>query len=371
MTAVAQPLAGPDGWTALTLPRALPAALGMGALLKGSLCMVEGRRAWLSPVAGDLTLLEPMLAYDGLLEAAQAMLPVPACIGHDLHPDFHSTRAAAALGRPRLGVQHHHAHILATAWERGETGPVLGLALDGFGLGSDGGAWGGELLRVEGAGFARLGHLTPLAQPGGDAAARAPWRMAAAALQALGRGDDIPARFADQPQAAGVAQMLARGVNCPATSSAGRLFDAACGLLGVCPIADFEGQAPMALEALADAPEVMPGGWRIAGGVLDLMPLLDRLTGLEACAGANLFHGTFAAACADWVLRAAGETGLQTVALGGGVFFNRVLTGALCRRLRAAGLSVLCPALLSPGDAGLSFGQAIAAALQAEAAGAC
>lgn len=369
MTALAQPGAGPDGWTELTLPRALPVALGMGALLKGSLCMVEGPRSWLSPVVGDLTLLEPMLAYDGLLEGARAM--APARVGHDLHPDFHSTRAARTLGRPCLGVQHHHAHILATAWEHGETGPVLGLALDGFGLGSDGGAWGGELLRVEGTGFARLGHLAPLAQPGGDAAARAPWRMAAAALQALGRGDEIPVRFAGQPQAVGVARMLARGVSCPATSSAGRLFDAACGLLGVCPTADFEGQAPMALEALADAPEVMPGGWRIAGGVLDLMPLLDRITGLEARAGANLFHGTFAAACADWVLRAAGETGLHTVALGGGVFFNRVLTGALCRRLRAAGLSVLCPERLSPGDAGLSFGQAIAAALHAEAAGGC
>ena len=360
-----------EGWTGLTLPRALPTALGMGALLKGSLCVIRGARAWLSPVAGDLTTLKAVQDYDGLLAQARAALPMPACAGHDLHPDFHSTRAARALGAPLLGVQHHHAHIVATAWEHGETGPVLGLALDGFGLGPDGGAWGGELLRVAGADFSRLGHLAPLPQPGGDAAARAPWRMGAAALHALGRDGEIAARFADQPQAAGVAQMLDREVNCPMTSSAGRLFDAACGLLGVCPVAEFEGQAPMALEALADAPEVMPGGWRIADGMLDLAPLLDRLSRMEARAGANLFHGTLAAALADWLRCAARDTGLRTVALGGGVFLNRVLTGALCARLSEAGLTFLCPERLPAGDGGLAFGQAVAAALHAETKGVC
>ena len=369
MTEAAAVTPVPDGWTELLLPRALPAALGMGALLKGSLCALRGARAWLSPVAGDLTTLEAVRDYDRLLQQARAIPPALACAGHDLHPDFHSTRAARALGCPALGVQHHHAHIVATAWEHGETGPVLGLALDGFGLGSDGGAWGGELLRVEGAGVSRLGHLAPLPQPGGDAAARAPWRMGAAALHALGRRDEIAARFADQPQAAGVAQMLAQGVNCPPTSSAGRLFDAACGLLGVCPVAGFEGEAPMALEALADAPVAMPGGWRISGGVLDLLPLLDRLPGLAPRDGANLFHGSLTAALADWTLAAARETGLRTVALGGGVFLNRVLTAALTSRLQAEGLTVLRPERLSPGDAGLAFGQAVIAALHAETMG--
>lgn len=366
MTAAAQVRSGLDGWAELPLPRTLPQVLGMGALLKGSLCAVQDDRAWISPVAGDLTLLDPMLAYDRLVREVCAALPAPACAGHDLHPDFHSTRAARALGCPTLGVQHHHAHVLATAWEHGEAGPVLGLAFDGFGLGADGGAWGGELLRVDGAGFSRLGHLAPLPQPGGDAAARAPWRMGAAALHVLGRGGEIPARFADQPQAAGVARMLARGVNCPPTTSAGRLFDAACGLLGICPVARFEGEAPMALEALADAPEAMPGGWRLAGGVLDLLPLLDRLPGLDPRGGANLFHGTLAAALANWACAAAARSGLRTVALGGGVFLNRVLTEDLSRRLRAEGLTVLRPERLSPGDAGLSFGQAIAAALHCE-----
>jgi hydrogenase maturation protein HypF len=341
----------------------------MGAALKASLCVIRGDRAWLSPPAGDLSDLDALEGYEQLLAEARAAAPAPACAGHDMHPDFPSTRAAQALGCPTLAVQHHHAHVLATTWEHGEEGPVLGLALDGFGLGTDGAAWGGELMRVDGLGAERLGRLAPLPQPGGDAAARAPWRMAAAALHALGRGDEIAARFAGQPLAAGVARMLAAGLACPPTSSAGRLFDAACGLLGVCPVAEFEGQAPMALEALADAPAVMPGGWRVAGGVLDLLPLLDRLTGLAPRDGANLFHGTLAAALAEWVGRAAATTGLTTVATGGGVFLNRVLRDALAGHLAAAGLHVLWPERLPAGDAGLAFGQAVAAALHAEGAG--
>jgi hydrogenase maturation protein HypF len=341
----------------------------MGAALKASLCVIRRDRAWLSPPAGDLSELDALQRYERLLAEARAAAPAPACTGHDIHPDFPSTRAAQALGCPTLAVQHHHAHILATAWEHGVEGPVLGLALDGFGLGTDGAAWGGELMRVDGPGFERLGHLAPLPQPGGDAAARAPWRMAAAALHALGRGDEIAVRFADQPLAAGVTRMLAAGLACPPTSSAGRLFDAACGLLGVCPVAEFEGQAPMALEALADAPAVMPGGWKIASGVLDLLPLLDRLSSLSRRDGANLFHGTLAAALAEWVERAATKTGLTTVATGGGVFLNRVLRNALAGHLAATGLRVLWPERQPTGDAGLAFGQAVAAALHAERAG--
>lgn len=359
--------AAPIPDTVLALPRALPVTLGMGAYLKASLCRIEGQEARVTPDAGDLGTLDAVERYDARLAGLLADAAAPVMAGHDLHPDFHSTRAAATLGCPALAVQHHHAHTLATQWEHGHEGPVLGLSLDGFGLGPGGESWGGELLLVDGPVFRRIGHLAPMPQPGGDVAAREPWRMAAAALWRLGRGDEIATRFADRPHAALLRQMLDRGLNAPETSSCGRLFDAACGLLGVRPVAEFEGQAPMELEAMATAPAVMAGGWHLDAGVLDFAPLLARLAGLDAMQGANLFHGTLAAGFAEQVLAARAATGIATVALGGGCFLNRVFTAALTDRLTRAGIAVLRPARLSPGDAGLSFGQAIAAALHAEA----
>ena len=367
MKAVARQFTPDPVAVTVVLPRRMPRVLGMGAHLKASICLIEGDAAMITAPAGDMETLEAVKTYEGLLAGMQARATGPvACIAHDLHPDFHSTRLATTMGQACLAVQHHHAHIAATVAEHGLDGPVLGLALDGFGLGDDGTAWGGELLWVDGTQYRRLGHLKPLAQPGGDIAARQPWRMAAAALHGLGRGDQIATRFADQPLAGMLAQMLDKRLNCPQTSSAGRLFDAACGLLNVCPVAEFEGQAPMALEALTDAPEVMQGGWHLIGGVLDFAPLLAQLPGRSPRDGANLFHGTLAAGLADWVLHARAETGLDAVALGGGCFLNRVLTGRLETALQAAGMIVLKPIRLSPGDAGLSFGQAMIAALTLE-----
>jgi hydrogenase maturation protein HypF len=211
---------------------------------------------------------------------------------------------------------------------------------------------------VEGGELIRRGHLAALAQPGGDAAAREPWRMAAAVLQALGRGDEIPRRFADRPGAKVIAQMLEKGVNCPPTSGAGRWFDAAAGLLGLRPVQSYEGQAPMELEGLVTAPEILPGAWHIADGVLDLLPLLAALIDREPVAGANLFHGTLVAALADWIEQAAAATGLRTVALAGGCFLNAVLSEGLARALAARGLTPLLAHALPPNDGGVSLGQA-------------
>ena len=352
--------------TVIDLPRALPVVLGMGAYLKASLCRIEGTSATILPTVGDLGTFEAVEAYESDLRDVLAQ-GAPRMAAHDLHPDFHSTRAAARLGCPTLPVQHHHAHTLATQWENGLEGPILGLSLDGFGLGPNGESWGGELLRVDGSDWCRIGHLATLPQPGGDIAAREPWRMAAAALWRMGRGGEIAARFADQPHADLLPHVLERRLNTQDTSSCGRLFDAACGLLNLHPVSDFEGQAPMALEALATAPEIMAGGWTLSDdGVLDLLPLLDRLTGLDAAKGANLFHGTLAAGFAAQVGAAAAATGIDRVALGGGCFLNRVFTAQLVGLLEADGISVVRPRQLSPGDAGLSFGQAIAAALTVE-----
>lgn len=346
----------------IALPRAMPPVLGVGAFLKNAVCFIEGDQARLSRDLGDLDNADSCLAFEA---AVAAMLngTAPKLVAHDLHPDIHSTRHAAALGWPLFPVQHHHAHVTAIMAEHGISEPVLGLALDGFGLGPNNQAWGGELLRVDAAGYRRLGHLYPLRQPGGDAAARQPWRMGAAALHALGRGDDIAARYAAHAGAAMIGAMLERGINSPATSSAGRLFDAACGLLGVVPVARFEGEAAMALEKMAHTPRVLGGGWRIVDGVLDMRPLLGRLTERTADEGAEVFHGTLIAALAAWAAKAAEATGLRHVALGGGCFLNRVLREGLTAALAEQNLNALCANRLTPGDGALSLGQAWAAAL--------
>ncbi len=351
------------------LPRSVAPVLAVGAFLKNTVCLAHGSQAVLSADNGNLETAAAILAFEAAAERLSARVR-PAVIAHDLHPDFPSTRyaeaLAASLGVAAVPVQHHHAHVAAVMAEHGLAEPVLGLTLDGFGLGPDNQAWGGEMLCVDAAGYRRLGHLAPLRQPGGDVAAREPWRMGAAALHALGRGDEIASRFADRPGAGVIAQMLACGVNAPLTSSAGRLFDAACGLLGVKPVARFEGEAPMALEAMVRRPVADPGGWTLADGVLDMRPLLARLTALDPETGADLFHGTLAAALADWVVCAVETTGLRTVALCGGCFFNTVLSTELAGLLAGQGVRTIRGQRLDPGDRAISLGQAWAVGMARE-----
>ena len=373
---------------------ALP-ILALGAWFKHAACLLERDRARFGPNLGDLDNAD---ACRGVEPAAEALLAQAdgrvRAVAHDLHPDFHSTRVAAALaarlGVPAICVQHHHAHVGAVLAEHGrfDARPVLGLALDGVGLGTDGEAWGGELLWVAGARFVRLGHLRPLRLPGGDRAAREPWRMAAALLHACGRGDEIAGRFATQPAAAMLGQVLARPALCPATSSLGRHFDAAAALLGLCEVMQTEAEAAIALEQLAArsaAPTVSPADWQITQATathscadpssetsppvgalppdvtlqLDLHPLLLRLADEpDAGRGAACFHATQAAALTEWVATARHLTGCDTVVLSGGCLHNRLLSAALHASLPARDFAVLGARRLSPGDAGLALGQA-------------
>jgi hydrogenase maturation protein HypF len=290
----------------------------------------------------------------------------PAVVAHDLHPDFYSTRMAvrfaAERGLPAIGVQHHHAHIAAVVAEHRLQSPVLGIALDGVGLGDDGGVWGGELLRVDGARSQRIGHLRELPLPGGDRAAREPWRLAAGVLHLLGRAEEIVQRF-NEPAAPTVRQMLQQGLNAPPTSSMGRWFDAAAGLLGVRSRQSYEGQAPMLLEGLASrhgAVEPLADGWTIdAEGRLDLLPLAAALLEISGPArGAALFHATLVEALADWVLRACREQRLGTAVFGGGCFMNEILSRGLRARLVTAGLTVFEAVQAPANDGGLALGQA-------------
>jgi hydrogenase maturation protein HypF len=358
----------------IKLAQSGPAVLATGAYLKNAVCVTRGDEAFLSQHVGDLDNAATRVALEGAIAHLLDVLQVePERVAHDLHPDFHSTRFAARFASERgiacIAVQHHHAHIAAVAAEHRREGPLLGLALDGVGLGKDGSAWGGELLLVDGAKLERLGHLAPLALPGGDRAAREPWRMAAALLHALGRGAEIARRFAE-PAAAQLARLLERGTSCPPTTSAGRWFDAAAGVLGIRARSAYEGQAAMLLEGAAAAHgPVAPleDGFRLReDGVLDLLPLgAALLDERDAGRGAALFHATLACALAEWAKRSARANGIDRVALGGGCFMNRVLTGDLRRRLEAAGLEVLEAREAPPNDGGLALGQA-AVALAAE-----
>lgn len=355
-----------------------PPVLACGAWLKNTACLVQGDQVLWSPLHGDLgdpqSCLDLAASLDALLACADV---TPQAIAHDLHPDFYSSQLAVTLAEqlnvPAVAVQHHHAHIAALMAEHGLDGPVLGLALDGVGLGSDGAAWGGELLWVASDAWRRLGYLLPLPLPGGDVAAREPWRLAAAALHLLGRDAEILSRLGPlvgQQSANTVAQMLARNLNCPPSSGAGRWFDAAAGILGISVRQQFEAEAAIALERLAaeylatHAEPAIDGLWQIrADGVLDLQPLLTRLfelaDGARSAEGAALFHLTLAAALADWIER---QSTTLPVLLGGGCFANRLLSARLTQRLTAKGLAVFSAQAVSCGDAGLALGQAWVAA---------
>lgn len=346
----------------IRLAREMPPLLAVGGHLKNTVTVTRGFEAFVSQHVGDLSSGESVRFFEQTIAHLLGVLEVePVAVAHDAHPDFASTRFADSSPWRAIPVQHHHAHVGAIAAEHGIEGPLLGLVLDGYGYGADGGNWGGELLLCDEARFTRVGHLAPLRMPGGDVAAREPWRMAAAALHALGRGGEIARRFADQRHAAAIAGLIARA---PLTSSAGRLFDAAAGLLGICAAQRYEGQAAMQLEALVRRPQVDRDGWTIEDGVVSLLPLLRRLAAptLDATEGAELFHGTFAAAMVDLVTRVARTHGQRVVALGGGCFLNRVLTTLVRDGLRAEGLEPLIARAVPPNDGGLSLGQAWVAA---------
>ena len=365
---------------AIRLGRKGPPTLAFGGHLKNAVCLTRGDEAFLSQHVGDVDNAETCAALDAAVAHLMAVLTcTPEVVACDLHPDFHATRAAhafaAAHDLPVVQVQHHHAHIAAVMAEHGVDAPVIGLALDGVGLGADGQAWGGELLHVEGADFTRLGHLRPLCLPGGDRAAREPWRMAAAALFDMDHAEMIGQRFAHLRGAAQLGAVLKGRRHCPPTTSMGRWFDAVAGLLGVCEVMHYEGEAAMRLEALAQryGPALAQHrGWHIdAAGTLDLLPLLAALVDeRDAARGAAVFHATLVSALEAWAVGAARAQRVSTIALGGGCFLNRLLTEGLTRRLSLRGFTVLRAEQAPTSDGGLALGQAwVAMQRQMRAAG--
>jgi hydrogenase maturation protein HypF len=275
-------------------------------------------------------------------------------IAHDLHPDYLSTRWAMEQEAELVGVQHHHAHAAACLAEHGRTDPALALVLDGTGYGTDGTLWGGELLRCDLAGFERLAHLDPIPLPGGEAAIREPWRVAAVCLERAGR----PVPWERWPLVR--ASLTA---NAPLSSGMGRLFDAVAALLGVRDSVTYEGQAAIELEQLASDARASAYDWRFGDGVALVGHVHDDLAaGRPRAEIAAAFHETVAAAAAAACVEAGGE---QSVVLSGGTFQNLRLLEATTARLGAAGLEVLTHRAVPPNDGGISYGQAAVAAARA------
>ena len=316
-------------------------------------------------------------------------LSVPAkVVAHDLHPGYASTGLAVALaathGAHLLGVQHHHAHLAACLAEHAVPGPVLGVAFDGLGYGTDGTAWGGELGVVTAERFERLAHLAPVPMPGGGAAVLEPWRMAVAHLLAADRLStpstsgavaDLAARHAERWES--VAVLARSGVRSPLTTSAGRLFDAVAALCGVGDVNTYEGQAASALELLAARagvghPPYEAGLDEVDGGLVlrsaDLIGAVvdDLAAGTAPEDVAARFHAGLVELTTRALVRLGARHGLTTVACSGGVLQNAVFTEALTRRLRTQGFTVLLHRQVPPNDGGIALGQvAVAAALVA------
>jgi hydrogenase maturation protein HypF len=361
----------------LRLPVASPQPLvAVGPHLKNTFTLVRGDAAYVSPHIGDLEQVESLAHFRAALDRYRDVFRIePRVVARDLHPGYLSTRIAEEFGLPRtIVVQHHHAHIAAVMAEHGVTAPVVGVALDGTGYGGDGNVWGAEVLVADLAGYARKAHLTYAPLPGGDAAAREPWRVAAGyASLDPGAAPAFALAFegiSDRHRAV-VARQIERGINTPLASSMGRLFDAAAAVLGVRRGASYEGQAAMELESLAGrrAAKALPMPAHETDGelLLDPLPLLvalgeRRQRGDDVRLLAAAFHETVIDAVVRLARHVAAGAALDTVVLGGGSFQNaRLLTGVR-QRLEGAGLRVLVPLRLGPNDGAISFGQAAVAA---------
>ena len=351
----------------LELPRPVTVpTLAVGAFLKNTVALAWGRRVVVSPHIGDLDTPRGRDVFEAVAADLQRLYGVRAeRICCDAHPGYPNTRWAARLDLPLIPVHHHHAHAAAVAGEFAVSAPLLCLAWDGTGLGPDGTIWGSELLLGTPGDWQRVGALRPFRLPGGERAAREGWRAALA----LCWETDTPWPAGQDYASPLLRQAWERGVNCPLTTSAGRLFDGAAALLGVRAVSSFEGQAPMALEALArtatPAPAVrLPVAGRDGISAIDWAPLLSILmSDAESVATrAWQFHDALAGAMAEQVRGQAARSGVEQVGLAGGVFQNRLLTELLVARLKAQGMRVCLPVQLPVNDAAISYGQIIEAA---------
>ena len=357
----------------------MPSVLALGGELKNTICLTKKNRAFLSQHVGDLENLETYDFFKLTVSHLRRILEIrPEVMVHDLHPDYLSSRFAGEQQEfTPLAVQHHHAHIVSCFAEHGVEGPAIGLAMDGTGLGLDGAIWGGEVLLCDTVSFSRRAHLGYVPLPGGDAAAKSPWRMGLVYLyHAYGEAlFDLPIPFVqelDRETAAIILQMVQKGVNSPLTSSCGRLFDAVSALLGIRKEIAYEGQAAIELEMCRDPGEEGDYPFDIdAKGrkwIMETTPIIqgvvrDLIEGEAPDVISGRFHNTLIKMLHRICMTVRTESGIEQVVLSGGVFQNETLLSGLTKLLGADGFEILSHAQVPANDGGLSLGQAVIAGM--------
>jgi hydrogenase maturation protein HypF len=384
------------------LPFDAPPLLAVGGHMKNVFALARGRFVYQSQHLGDLENLTGLEFFKESLDHLIRTFEIePQTVVHDMHPGYLSTQWAKEWaqerGLPLIAVQHHHAHVAGCMAEHSLEGPVIGLALDGTGYGTDGKIWGGEVLiaRLKGAnlaGFERFAHLYYVPTPGGEAAIKEPWRMALAHLRSAGFDVGSPEVLrllnATENETHVLERMIERGVNSPLTSSLGRLFDAAAAVVLGRRVVDYEAQAAIELEGIAvdepdDEPgysmELVGGDWarrepaRICTGPLWRELVEDFCAGVSKARIAARFHTGVTNGFVRASVLARAAMGVRQVALSGGCMHNRRLARLLRVKLEAEGFEVFQHVQVSPGDGGLSYGQAVVAAamltVRAEASG--
>lgn len=358
-----------------------PAVLACGGEQKNTVCLTKGKIAFSSPHIGDLENYLTLESFENTIKDLKKTLEIePEVIAYDLHPEYLATKYALSYqGKVKLvGVQHHHAHLAAALAEHSLMETIIGVTFDGTGYGTDGCIWGGEFLVGDGADFQRWGHLAYVPMPSGNLAIKEPWRMAAGYLeQAYGNEmSELSIEFIKQlPENWELLrQATAKGINAPLTSSCGRLFDGVTALLCLKQKTSFEGQAAMLLEKIADPKEEGEYPFAIEKGFpyqIKLKPLwraivMELELGVKKETISARFHNTISKIILDMCLLIRQETGIQKVALTGGVFQNVFLLERTNRQLQKAGFQVLLHHLIPPNDGGLSIGQALVALSQSK-----
>lgn len=359
----------------LARPFAAP-VLACGGHLKNTFCLADGDTAYLGPHVGDLETLDTLAAYEEAIETMRRFLGVsPEVVAHDLHPDYASTRYAKRIdGVKRVAVQHHHAHVASAMAEHGLEGPVIGIAFDGTGYGTDGSSWGGEILIADLESFERVATLRAIPLAGGEAAIRQVWRVALAVLDDAFSGEpplhaiplfrDMPRRGIDV-----VRKMIARGFNTPSAHGLGRLFDAVGAIVMERAAASYEGQVAMTWNMAADPNETRLYPMVIRDGAapwqMDWRPMIraivnDMLQGQSAATISARFHNTIASATSELVRSFGCRTGSIPIVLTGGCFQNALLTERIVANL-GSDAPVYLHRRVPPGDGGLALGQAIVA----------